>query len=187
MRTLRKLLPHIAAMVCCAAAARATTLARMSLDQLGAAADAVARVRCAGSESRWENGAIWTATTFHVVETMKGNLPPQVTVRIPGGRVGHLSAVVDGAPKFDPGDEAVVFLERSRSGVLSVTGWVEGTFRIYRNPRTGSETVTQESSTFPVFDAATRRFRTEGVRRMPLEVFRERLRTSIARAQEKIR
>lgn len=91
---------------------RATTLARLSLDQLTAAADAVARVRCAGAESRWENGAIWTVTTFDVVETMKGNLPSRVTVHLPGGRVGHLTAAVDGTPKFNPGDEAVVFLER---------------------------------------------------------------------------
>ena len=54
---------------------RATTLARLSLDQLAAASDAVARVRCASAESRWENGSIWTVTTFDVVETMKGNLP----------------------------------------------------------------------------------------------------------------
>jgi len=123
---------------------RATTLARMSLDQLTAAADAVARVRCDSAGSQWENGAIWTVTTFDVVESMKGAPPPQVTVRLPGGRVGHLTAAVDGTPKFNAGDEAVVFLERSRAGGFSVAGWVEGTFRITRDPRNGHETVTQE-------------------------------------------
>ena len=170
-----------------AAAIRATTLARLSLDQLAAAADAVARVRCAGAESRWENGAIWTVTTFDVVESMKGNLPAQVTVRLPGGRVGHLTAAVDGTPKFNPGDEAIVFLERSRAGGFSVAGWVEGTFRISRDPRTSRETVTQDSSAFAVFDTATRTFRTEGIRRMPVEQFRARVAAAIARAQEKTR
>jgi hypothetical protein len=33
---------------------RATTLARLSLDQLAAGSDAVARVRIAGARSRWE-------------------------------------------------------------------------------------------------------------------------------------
>ena len=118
---------------------------------------------------------------------MKGALPPQVTVRLPGGRVGHLTTAVDGTPKFNAGDEAVVFLERSRAGGFSVAGWVEGTFRITRDPRTLRETVIQDSSTFAVFDPATRGFRTEGVRRMPVEQFRERVASAIARAQEKMR
>jgi len=186
MRTRMQLLLLAAAMLSMVAAIRATTLARMSLDQLAAAADAVARLRCAGSESHWENGAIWTVTTFEVVESMKGTLPPQVTVRLPGGRAGHLTATVDGTPRFIAGDEAIVFLERSRAGGFSVTGWVEGAFRIARDPRTGHETVTQDSSTFAVFDPATRVFRTEGIRRMPVEQFRERLAAAIARAQEKM-
>lgn len=184
MRTHRKFLLLIAAMVSYAVAGRATTLARMNLDQLSAAADAVARVQCTGAQSRWENGAIWTVTTFRVAETMKGNLPSQLTVRLPGGRVGHLTAMVDGTPKFKPGDQAIVFLERSRACGFSVTAWAEGTFRIHKDPRTGGETVTQESSTFAVFDTATRTFRAEGIRRMPVDTFRERLRTSIARSQE---
>ena len=166
-------------------AIRATTLARLSLGQLAAGSDAVARVRCAGAESRWENGTIWTLTTFDVVETLKGRLPREITVRLPGGRVGHLTATVDGTPKFNPGVEAVVFLERSRAGGFTVAGWVEGTFRISRDSRTGSETVTQDSSAFAVFDGASHTFRTEGIRRMPIEEFRARIAASVARSEEK--
>ena len=168
-------------------AVRATTLARLNLDQLAAGSDAVARVRCAGAESRWENGSIWTVATLEVVETLKGNLPREIAVRLPGGRVGHLIATVDGTPKFKPGDNAVVFLERSPAGGFTVAGWVQGTFRIGRDPRTGSETVTQDSSAFSVFDAATRTFRAEGIRRMPMEEFRARIAGAIARSGEKSR
>jgi hypothetical protein len=166
---------------------QATTLARLSLDQLAAAADAVARVRCSSVVSRWEDGEIWTVTSFDVVETMKGALPARITVRLPGGRVGHLTAAVDGTPRFTAGDEAVIFLERSRAGGFSVAAWVEGTFRIARDPRTGLETVTQDSSAFAVFDTATHTFRSEGIRRMPIEQFRERVAAAITRAQEKLR
>ena len=168
-------------------AVRATTLARISLDQLAAGSDAVARVRCTGRESHWDNGSIWTVTTFDVVETLKGNLPMQIPVRLPGGRVGHLTAAVDGAPKFNPGAEAVVFLEQSSAGGFTLAGWAEGTFRISRDPRTGGETVTQDSSAFAVFDTATRAFRTEGIRRMPIEEFRARIASAIARGGEKSR
>lgn len=170
-----------------AAAGHATTLARLSLDQLASAADNVARVRCTASESRWENGAIWTVTTFTVMESMKGSLPSQVTVRLPGGRVRHLTATVDGTPKFNPGDDAIVFLEHSPAGGYSVAGWVEGTFRVSRDPRTSRETVTQDSSAFAVFDTGTRTFRTEGIRQMPVEQFRARVTAAVERAQEKTR
>jgi len=168
-------------------AIRATTLARLSIDQLAAAADGVARVRCTGAESRWENGAIWTVTTFDVLEPMKGNLPKQVVVRLPGGKVGHMTAAVDGTPRFSSGEEAIVFLERARNGGYSVAGWVEGTFRIAQDARTQREIVTQDSSGFAVFDAATRTFRTEGIRKMPIEIFRARVAAAIAGAQEKSR
>lgn len=88
----------------CLPAIRATTLVRLSLDQLAAGSDAVARVRFARAESRWENGSIWTVTTFDVVETMKGQLPGEIEVRLPGGRVGHLTSTVEGTPKFNPGN-----------------------------------------------------------------------------------
>src|SRR5579864_6564844 len=177
----------IAVLLCAAKSAHATTLARLSLDQLAGAADAVARVQCTGTESRWENDAIWTVTTFSVVETLKGSLPPQISVRLPGGRVGHLTAAVDGTPTFNVTDEAIVFLEKSQAGGFSVAAWVEGTFRIGRDPRTGVETVTQDSSNFAVFDTATRTFRTEGIRRMPMKQFRDRVAAALSGAQEKSR
>jgi hypothetical protein len=193
--TLRTIL-KFAALLCAATSVHATTLARLSLDQLAAAADATARVRCTGAQSHWENGQIWTVTTFDVLETMKGTLPQQITVRLPGGRVGHLTAIVDGTPKFNAAEEAVVFLERIPGGLkvepapgggFSVAAWVEGTFRIRRDPRTGVETVTQDSSNFAVFDTVTRTFHTEGTRRMPMEQFRERVATALTRTQEKSR
>ena len=193
--TLRTIL-KIAVLLCAVTSIHATTLARLSLDQLAAAADASARVRCTSAQSRWENGQIWTVTNFDVLETMKGALPAHITVRLPGGRVGHLTAMVDGTPKFNAADEAVVFLERISGGLkvepapaaeFSVAAWVEGTFRIRRDPRTGVETVTQDSSNFAVFDTATRTFHTEGIRRMPMEQFRERVATALSRAQEKSR
>jgi hypothetical protein len=166
---------------------RATTLARLSLAQLAAGSDAVARVRCVSAVSRWENGSIWTVTTFDVAENLKGQLPREITVRLPGGRVGHLTASVDGTPKFIPGADTVVFLQRARTGGFTVAGWVEGTFRISRDPRSGSETVTQDSSAFAVFDAATRTFRAEGIRRMPMEIFRAQIAAAVARGGERIR
>jgi hypothetical protein len=160
-------------------AANATTLARLTLDQLAAGADAVARVRCVSADSRWESSSIWTLTTAEVVETMKGNLPREVSIRLPGGRAGHFIATVEGTPKFHPGDEAILFLTASRLGGYTVEGWVEGTFRIAHDAG-GAETVTQDSSAFGVFDPAARSFRNEGIRHMPIEEFRTRVAAALA-------
>jgi hypothetical protein len=165
----------------------ATTLQRLSLDQLAAGSDAVARVNFSSTESRWIDGTIWTVTTLQVVDTMKGNLPSEITVRLPGGRVGHLTTTVEGTPRFHPGDDAIVFLKTSPAGGFTVAGWVQGTFRISRDLRTGNQTVTQDSSAFAVFDPATRSFRTEGIHHMPVEEFRGRLASAIAHGEGQIR
>ena len=68
-----------------------------------------------------------------------------------------------------------------------MAGWVEGTFRILRDPRTHAEIVTQDSSAFAVFDATTRTFRAEGVHRMPIEEFHARVVAAIARSEERSR
>jgi hypothetical protein len=162
-------------------AVRATTLARLSLEQLAAGSDAVARVRTVRAESRWEYGSIWTITTFDVMETFKGNLPRQISVRLPGGRVGHLTSAVEGTPKFAPGNETVVFLQQSPAGGFTIAGWVQGNFRISRDARSGNEIVTQDSSAFAVFDGETRTFRAQGIRRMPIEKFRARVAAAVSR------
>lgn len=182
MRTFRKLPAVPFAAFLALAATQATTLARLSLDDLAAGADAVARVHCISVDARWENGSIWTVTTARVMETMKGALPTEITIRVPGGRAGHFMEAVDGAPKFRHGDEAVLFLQASSAGGYSVAGWVEGTFRISRDARAGTETVTQDSTAFAVLDPATRAFRREGIRGIPLEEFRALVAASVARA-----
>jgi hypothetical protein len=165
---------------------QATTLARLSLDQLTAAADAVARVRCVSAGSKWENGQIWTITTFDVVEPIKGSLASRVVVRLPGGRVGHLTAAVEGAPRFAAGEETIVFLQRVSVSEYSVAGWVQGTFRIAQN-LPGNEIVTQDSSTFAVFDMIAKSFRVEGIRRMSMDEFRRRLALARSRSEGRIR
>jgi hypothetical protein len=164
-----------------APATRATTLARLQFAQLAQESTAVARLRCLRSESLWQEGEIWTETRFEVLEVEKGLLPRLVTVRMVGGRAGHLHSRVDGVPVFHPGEEVYLFLWGREGQAFSVMGWSQGTFRITRNARTGAETVTQDSAATPVFDPQTQEFRREGVRNLPLIIFREKLRRTLER------
>lgn len=158
----------------------ATTLARMSLSQMASASDLVVRARCVMSVSGWAQGSIWTVTQFDVLETLKGAPQSHVQVRLPGGRVGHFTMNVEAVPRFQPGEDGVLFLQKSSGGDYSVISWAQGTFRIGKNARGGDSTVTQDSSAMNVFDQATRQFRSEGIRNLPLAQFRRRLLSALA-------
>jgi hypothetical protein len=163
--------------------ASATTFARLRLADLAQNAGAVARLRCVSASSRWEQGEIWTDTRFEVLAAEKGTLPRFVTVRTPGGRVRELESHVDGAPRFLPGEEVYLFLWGRKGEPYRVLGWVQGTFRITRDPATKQERVTQDSAAMPVFDPQRREFRTEGFRNVPVTEFLARLRRALAEAQ----
>src|ERR1700733_6721937 len=105
----------------CAPATTATTLARLSLAQMAHAAGSIVRVRCLSVSSQWEAGTIWTFTEFQVLEHFKGAPPARIRVRMPGGRVGHVVATVEAAPKFQPGEETILFLEITTAGDYAVT------------------------------------------------------------------
>ncbi len=162
-----------------AVAASATTLSRLRFEELVNQATAVARVRCIGVESRWENGEIWTETRFEIVELNKGLLPGVVTVRMLGGSIGNLHSRIDSVPAFRRGEEAYVFLWRRESEPYRVLGWSQGTFRIARDPRTGMESVTQDSAAAPIFDPRTRQFQHGGIRNLPVAIFQLKLRKAL--------
>ena len=169
----------LAALTLLAVVANATTLARMRFEELARQATAIARVRCIGAESRWENGEIWTETRFVVIKQSKGRLPGIVAVRMLGGSVGNLHSRVEGIPSFHAGEEAYVFLWTREGEPLRLLGWSQGTFRIARDVRTGMETVTQESAAAPVFDPGTRQFRQGGIRNLPVAVFQVKLKKAL--------
>ncbi len=162
-----------------AVAANATTLSRLRFEELVNQATAVARLRCVGVESRWENGEIWTETRFEIVELNKGQLAGVVSVRMLGGSVGNLHSRIDGVPEFRPHEEAYVFLWGREGEPLRVLGWTQGTFRITRDARTGAELVTQDSAAAPLFDPRTRQFRHGGIRNLPVAIFQLKLRKAL--------
>jgi hypothetical protein len=157
-------------MVC--AGATATTLARMSVAKMTSAAGVIAHARCVGATTAWDAGEIWTFTTFQTEEAWKGSVAPRFTVRLLGGRAGDLTSIVAGVPRFQAGEEVVLFLEITGHGDFSIVSWMQGTFRIRRDVRTGAETAVQDTADFATFDPAARRFEPTGIRSVPLDALR---------------
>ena len=176
MTKLTKSLPVLALVAASFAAsyssARATTLKRMSVADLSRAAHTVVRARCVTNSTRWDAAEVWTFTTFDVEEIWKGSAPAHITVRLLGGRTEDFTSTVSGVPRFSPGEELILFLERTPAQDFSIVSWMQGTFRIGRSRTTGEEIVTQDTAAFPVFDPASHSFETTAIRKMPVSAFR---------------
>jgi hypothetical protein len=126
-----------------AASASATTLVRMSLDQLAEASTEIIRGHVVSQETLWNPGhtRIYTYTTLALEQTYKGHPPSLLVVQQPGGRIGHMQVFVAGTIHFHPQAGYVLFLERSPadpSKFLPV-GMMQSAYRIYRDAQTQEE------------------------------------------------
>ena len=169
--------------ICSASAARATTIERMTLEKMSRTAKVIVRARCLGNSTNRDAGEIWTFTDFTVEEVWRGAAPAQITVRLLGGRAGNLTSSVSGVPRFQVGEEVLLFLEPTPRGDFSVVSWEQGTFRVRRDSATGRENATQDTASFATFDPVTRRFRAAGIRRAPLELLHARVDAALRSAE----
>ncbi len=166
-----------------ATTASATTLERMSVAKMTQSAQLVVRAQCVANSSAWDGGEIWTFTSFEVEDAWKGapaGAAQQVVVRLLGGSVGNLSSTVSGVPRFRPGEEVILFLQPTARGDFSIVSWVQGTFRIHRDTRSGAEIVVQDTAAFDTYDPATRQFNAEGIRNLSVAALRQRVQTALA-------
>jgi hypothetical protein len=152
-----------------------TTLAHMSVSKLTHVSRLILRARCVENSTAWDEGEIWTFTTYEPTEVWKGSAQSRVHVRLLGGRIGNLTSNVSGVPRFRTGEDVVLFLAPTTRGDFSVVSWVQGTFRIHHDQRTGEETVTQDSASFDTFDPSTRKFAASGIHDLPLQDFRSQV------------
>jgi hypothetical protein len=168
-----------------AGASQATTLERMSLAKMAAAAPVIVRARCGGNSVARDEGEIWTFTSFDVEETWRGSAAARITVRLLGGSMGDITSHVSGVPRFTAGEDVVLFLQPTARGDFSIVSWEQGTFRIHQDASGTQALVTQDTASYATFDAATRRFLPAGVRNMQLDRFRARVQAALGSAQVK--
>jgi hypothetical protein len=125
--------------------AQATTLVRMSLEQLSQAASEIVRGHVVSQESCWnpEHTRILTLTTIALDQSLKGNPASTLVIEQPGGKVGSIHVFVAGTIRFHPQTEYLLFLERSEAEPSRYVpvGMVQGAYRIYRDATTREERV----------------------------------------------
>ncbi|MEJ5369885.1 MAG: hypothetical protein WHT08_16345 [Bryobacteraceae bacterium] len=121
--------PLVSALVLTAALAGATTLEKLSLDEMVQKATAVVRARATASGAVQRGTMIYTVYQLQVAEVMKGALPAGVTeVYVPGGTYGRYRQSIAGSPELAPGVEYVLFLWASPRGLVQIIGLSQGVF-----------------------------------------------------------
>lgn len=120
------------------ATAEATTLLRLSMDDMIRQSTSIVRAKVTATSSSFRGRDIYTHYQFQVLETLKaaplGSGGGAVTdVAVPGGVASGLREMVPGAPTLAVGQEYVIFLWTSRSGLTQVIGLSQGLFNVLQD------------------------------------------------------
>ncbi|HTI38728.1 MAG TPA: hypothetical protein VL484_14275 [Vicinamibacterales bacterium] len=133
-----------ALVVAAAAAARATVLVPIAFRELVATAPIIVHGEVIDVRSDWSPGrrSVETFLTLRADEYLKGDLGPEITVQVPGGRLGRYRTIMIGAPVFQRGDEVVLFLRTGAPSYPSIVGLSQGAFRVVAMPGSSARLVT---------------------------------------------
>ena len=111
---------------------KATTVKRLSLEQMVRGSHGIMLGRCVSRETYWNKSRtrIYTATRFAVTEDLKGGSGKSATVVTVGGTIDGMTLAVSGTPSFRDNEEVLLFLEAGKSGNWILMGLSQGLFRI---------------------------------------------------------
>ena len=126
-----------------ASIASGATLERLSLEEMAAKSSSIVRARALSDGAVLVGSTIYTQTRFQVLERWKGPEGAEVDVSQPGGRVGQISQSYSGVPRFQAGQELVLFLWTGPSGRTQVIGLSQGVFEVERSANGEVEVVRQ--------------------------------------------
>ena len=110
----------------------ATLVPRMSVEQMIDDSDLIVHGTVLRSWSGWDRARqfIWTHYELRVSDTMKGLPSIRLVVSEPGGIIGETAMQIAGAPRYEDGEEVVLFLNRTPIGYLRSCGWGQGKFGV---------------------------------------------------------
>jgi len=126
----------VAALAVFSAAAIATVVPRMSLEEVAGRSERIVHARVVRSWSGWDRtrSFIWTHYELAVSEWLRGDAGARFVVSEPGGVVDGVGMQIAGTPKFDLGDEIVVFAYKTPIEYWRVQGYTQGAYRVDAGP-----------------------------------------------------
>jgi hypothetical protein len=112
----------------------ATTLLQLSLDDMIKQSTGIVRATVTGTRTDYRGAYIYTYYQLQVSEDWRSPsltpAVPQIEVAVPGGAAQGVRQTVAGASSLQVGQEYVVFLWTSRSGLTQVIGLSQGLFLV---------------------------------------------------------
>ena len=147
-------------------AALATTVQKLSLQELTKKSDSIVMARVDDATSSWDanHKEIYSYYTLRVLQPVNGRKgETTITLREIGGTVGNIASIVPGMPSCKKGEEVVVFLtQKDAAGYPWVMGLQQGKYsivekngaKVVRNDLGGTELLSKnglkiESTTSP--------------------------------------
>lgn len=109
---------------------QSATLERLSFSDMVLKSSVVVRGTVVSSNAAFTGSLIFTHYKVQVTESLKGQLSGTIDVMVPGGVANGVRQPVAGAPEFHPGEDYVLFLWTSKTGMTQVIGLTQGIFRV---------------------------------------------------------
>jgi hypothetical protein len=100
------------------------------MDDLIRQSTAVVRVKVTGSYSALRGADIYTFYQVSLIENLKPGGTEPAEVAVPGGVYHGTRQVISGAPALTVGQEYVMFLWTSRSGLNVILGLTQGLYQV---------------------------------------------------------
>lgn len=129
--------------------AGSTTLLRLSLEKMSKDATMVVQGHVSWDYAARPDpqGPPYTYTGIEVSRCIAGDCPDTVVLRHRGGIAGGLHLFIPGMPRFEPGQEVLLFLREDYEevdGLHAVLGMVQGLFLVVTEPVSGKKLAVQQ-------------------------------------------
>lgn len=135
----------------------ATTVKPPTFAQLVNESDYIVRAVVKSVTSEWlgtkEDGRIHTRVELDVREVIAGAPPQPLVLEMLGGKIGDMEMVIQGAPKFQVGQEDILFIQGNGRNIFPLLGIMHGRYPIQKDAGTGREYMTR-SNHVPLQDPA---------------------------------
>jgi len=148
--------------VAMATSAGATTLLKMSMNDLIVQSTEIVRARVVGSRTATIGQDVYTYYQLAVAESLKGGSVP-AEVAVPGGLHGGLRQVAVGSPVLAEGQEYVLFLWTNKHGMTQLIGLAQGLFSLSEDA-SGAKVLNRAAIADPMLDKAGKPVTDQAVR-----------------------
>jgi hypothetical protein len=159
----------------------ATTLAKLSLDDMIQRSSAIVRGQVLSTAAIQQGPVIFTTYQFKVSEQLKGSLNGVVTVVVWGGQLNGVRQSFPGAPKLDVGGQYAIFVWTSPSGLNHIIGLSQGLFNLTADAQ-GNLILTRGPIQAELVDASGKPVNSTSVR-LTWQDLGERVRRTLGAAQ----